>query len=143
MLADGGFGGLDQLLGQLGADEVAAVVAQLGQSARRGTSESVRGGISGQQAGGEHAVEAADIAGELGKAEIDQTVQLAHAVVEILAQPVTMAHQLTQRLGDLVMQLGGLRPLFEGEAGEALGVDSIRLGTLEAAVLEAAGDETG
>ena len=46
--------------------------------------------------GGEHAVEAADVAGELGEAEVDQAVQLAHPVVEVLAQPVAVADELAQ-----------------------------------------------
>ena len=110
---------------------------------RRGRSagEGLRGGISGEQAGGEHAVEAADVAGELGEAEIDQAMQLADAVVEVLAQPVAMADQLAQGLGDLVVQMGGFGALLEGEAGEAVGVDGVGLGALEAAVLEAPGDE--
>ena len=88
MLADGAASGLDQGLGEFGADEVPAVVAQLGDTARGGAGEGVGGGVFGEQAGGEHGVEAADVTGELGKAEIDQAVQLADAVVKILAQAV-------------------------------------------------------
>ena len=79
MLADGALRRRHQLVGQLGADEVAAVVAQLCETL--GAGESRRGGVFGKQTGGEHAVEAADITGELGKPEVDQTVELPPALV--------------------------------------------------------------
>ena len=144
VLADGGLCGLDQLLGQFGADEVAAVVAQLGQAAwaLRGRRR-VRSGIGREQAGGEHAVEAADIAGELGEAEIDQAMQLADAIVEVLAQPVAVTHEFAQGLGDVVVQMGGFGALLEGEAGEALGVDGVGLGALQACCPGSAGRGTG
>ena len=120
-------------MGELGADQVAAVVAQLGEPARVGAGEGLGGRVFGEQAGGQHAVEGADVAGELREAEIDQAVELAHAVVEILAQPVAVPDQLAQGLGDRVVQVGGRRALLEGEAGEAGGVDGVGLGPLEAA----------
>ncbi len=64
-------------------------------------------------------------------------MQLADAVVEVLAQPVAVADQLAQALGDLIVQPGRRGALFEAEAGEAVGVDGVGLGAFEAAVLEA------
>lgn len=137
VLADGAFGSLDQLLGQLGADQVTPVVAKFGEPSRVGASEGLCGWVFGEQAGGEHAVEGADVAGELGEAEIDQAMELADAVVEVLAQPVAVADHLAQALGDLVVQPGRRGALFEAEAGEPVGVDGVGFGAFEAAVLEA------
>ena len=66
---------------------------------------------------------------------------MADAVVEVLAQPVAVADQLTQALGDLVVQPGRRGAFLEAETGEAAGVDGVGLGAFEAAVLEASGDE--
>jgi hypothetical protein len=79
----------------------------------------VCGRILGEQAGGELACEGADVAGELGEAEIDEAVELADAVVEVLAEAVAVADQFAQGLGDLVVQADGCGALLEGEAGEA------------------------
>ena len=49
MRADRAFCGLDKPTGQLGADGVAAVVAQLGHAARRGSSEGLRGWVSARR----------------------------------------------------------------------------------------------
>ena len=126
VLADGPLCSLHQLPGQVRPDEVPPVIAQLGKPARRGLSEGVGGGILGQQAGGELAVEAANVAGELseiakrfalGEAEVDQTMELAHPVVEVLAQPVAVADQLAQAFGGLVMQMGKGWALLISEAG--------------------------
>ncbi len=141
VLADGALGGLDQRLGQFVPDEVPAIVAQLGDTARGCAGEGMCGRVFGEQAGGELAVEGPDVAGEFRKAEIDHAVQLADAVVEILAQPVAVADQLAQSLGDLVVQVGGGRALLEGQAGEAGGIDGVGLGAFEAGLLEAAGDQ--
>ena len=137
MLADGAAGGIDQLFGQIGADQVPAVVAQFGEAARVGAGEGLGARVLGEQAGGEHAVEAADVAAEFGEDEIDEAMQLAHAVVEVLAQPVAVADQFAQALGDLVVQPGRRGAFFEAETGEAMGVNDVGLGAFEAAVLEA------
>ena len=134
MLADGAPRGVDQLFGQLGADHVPAVVAQFREPARVRAGEGRCARVFGEQAGGEHAVEAADVAGEFREDEIDQAMQLAHAVVEVVAQPVAVADQFTQALGDLVVQLGRRGALFEAETGEAMGIDGVGLGAFEAAV---------
>ena len=141
VLTDRGLCGLDQLLGQLSADKVTSVVAQPGQAASACASERLRSGIGGQQAGGEHAVEAADVAGELGETEVDQAMQLSNAVVEVLAQPVAVADQFAQAVGNLVVQVGGFRAFFEGEASEALCVDGVGFGALQICVLKAPGDK--
>ena len=58
MLADRVLRRRDQLLGQLEADEVAAVITQLREPLRTRAGEGLGGGIFGQEAGGELAVEA-------------------------------------------------------------------------------------
>ncbi len=141
MLADGAFCGLDQLRGALGSDQVASVVAQLSQPLRSGAGEVVRGGALGKECGRQHAVHPAHVAGELREAQVHQAVELAHAVVEVLPDAVTMTDQLAQRLGHGVVQLRGLGSLLEGEAGDAGSVDRVGLGALQRAVLEAAGFE--
>jgi hypothetical protein len=90
MLTDRMLGGLDQGMGQFGSDEVSSIIAEPGEAAGCRAGEGMRGGVFGEEAGGEHAVEAANVAGELGKAEIDQTMELADAIIEILAQTVTV-----------------------------------------------------
>ena len=141
VLADRALGGLDELLGQLGADQVAPVVAQPGEPARVGAGEGLCGRIFGQEASGKHAVEAADVARELREAEIDEPVQLTDAVVEVLAQPVAVTDQFAQALGGLVVQPGRRRAFLEAEAGKAVGVNGVGLGAFQAAVLEAPGNE--
>ena len=141
MLTDRMLGGLDQGMCQVGSDEVSSIIAQPGDAAGCGAGKGMRGGVFGEEAGGEHAVEAANVAGELGKAEIDQTMELANAIIEILAQPVTVADQLPQGLGDFVVQMGGGGSLFEGEACKARGIKGIGLGAREVGFLEAAGDQ--
>jgi hypothetical protein len=93
MLADRAPGGLDQLAGEFATDLVPAVVAQLGQMVRRGDRERLSGRVVGQDHGGQLAVERADIAGELRKAEVDQAVQLADPVVEVRLEPVAVADE--------------------------------------------------
>lgn len=83
MLADRAPGRVDELARESVADLVAAVLAELREPLRAGTRERLCRGIFGEQAGGEHAVEAADVAGELREAEIDQAVELARPVVEV------------------------------------------------------------
>ena len=41
-------------------------------------------------------------------------MQLADPIVEILPQPVAVADQLAQVLGDFVVKMGGSGPLLEG-----------------------------
>ena len=88
ILADAAAGGLDQLRGQLAAYQVTAVVAQLGQASRGDLREVMCGGASGEEAGCQHAIQAADVAGELGEAQVHQAVELAHAVIEVLIASV-------------------------------------------------------
>ena len=141
VLANGAFCGLDQLRGAFGSDPVAPIVAQLGQPLRRGAGEIVRGGAFGKECARQHAVQPAHVAGELGKAQVHQAVELADAVVEVLPDTVAMADQLAHRLGRGIVQLRRLGPLLEGETGDARGVDRVGLGALQRAVLEAAGLE--
>ena len=114
MLADGALGGFDQLGGALGSDQAAPVVAQLGQAFGHGAGEIVRGGAFGKECGCQHAVQPGDISGELGEAQVHQTVELAHAVIEVLPDAVAMADQLAQCLGRGVVQLRGLGVLLKG-----------------------------
>ena len=149
VLADGALGGLDQLRGTLGSDQVASVVAQLGQPFRRGAGEVVRGGAFGKECGRQHAVQPAHVSGELGettwfapgKAQTHKAVELARAVVEVLPDAVAMADQLAQRLGRGIVQLRRLGTLLKSEAGNAGGVGRVGLGALQRAVLEAPGLE--
>ena len=64
-------------------------------------------------------------------------MELAHPVVEVLAQPVAVAHELAQRLGGFVVQPGGRGALLEAEPGQAGRVDRVGLGPLQLGLLEA------
>ena len=75
--------------------------------------------------------------GEFGEAEIDQAVELANPVVEVLTQPVSMADKFAQALGRRIVQLRGRGTLLEGQPGKPRGIDRVGLGPLEARVLEA------
>ena len=86
VLSDGAAGGVAEQARQVQADVMAAVVAQGRQTAHRHPAEGRGGGIVAQDGAGQFAVEGAHVAGELGKAEIDQAVQLPHAIAEILQQ---------------------------------------------------------
>ena len=109
MLADRVLRCAHQPFSQFGADEVAAVIAQLRQTPGIGTREGLRRGVFGEQRGGQRAVEAADMAGEFGEAEIDQAVELADPVVEVLAQPIAVADEFAQALGvAIVARTGGV-----------------------------------
>ena len=138
MVADGALGLVDELAGQFGSDTVTAIVAQLGDPMGRSLFEIARGRTLGQQAGGRHGVEAVDVAGDLGKAEIDQAVKLAHAVVEVLLNAGAMMDEFAQGLGSAVVRPGWGGSLFVGEMRQALGIDGVGLGALEAAVLKTA-----
>ena len=88
MLSDGAAGGLDEQARQVQADVMVAVVAQGSQPAHRHPAEGGGGGIVAQDGAGQFAVEGAHVAGELGEAEVDQPVQLPHAIAEVLQQPL-------------------------------------------------------
>ena len=60
-----------------------------------------------QDGAGQFAVEAMDVAGEFGKAEIDQAVELAQPIAEVLQQPLAQANQFAQLLGGGVGQRRG------------------------------------
>ena len=87
--------------------------------------------IVDQDGAGELAVEAAHIAGEFGEAEIDQAVQLPHAIAEVLQQPLPQAHQFAQLFGRGIGQPGGRGLFLGGEAGEAERINGIGLGALQ------------
>lgn len=78
------------------------------------------------------------MAGELGKAEVDEAVEPAHAVVEILPDAVALVDEPTQCFGSVVLQPGRGGALLESQARQALRVDGVGLGTLQAGVLETA-----
>ncbi|HEV2874762.1 MAG TPA: hypothetical protein VGW14_06400 [Thermoleophilaceae bacterium] len=65
-------------------------------------------------------------------------MELAHPVVEVLAQPVAVADELAQGLGLGVVQPRGHRALLEGKPREARRVDGVGLGPLQPGLLEAA-----
>ena len=131
MVADGAACGVDEGAGEIEADLMSPVVAQRGQAL---DGDAVEGGgrrVVVQDRAGELAVEAVHVAGEFGEAEIDQAMQLAHAIAEVLQQPLAQAHELAQLLGRRIGQAGGRRALLGGEAGDAERIDGVGLGALE------------
>jgi hypothetical protein len=139
MVADRTLGRVDEQAGELGTHWVSAVVAQFGEAFDRHAAEGGGGGIVMEDCAGQFAVEAFDVAGELGEAEVDQAVKLAHAITEVLHQPVTQANELAQLLGGGVGQPRGRGALLCGEAGDAQGVDGVGLGALQILAGEAMG----
>ncbi len=118
---------------------MAAVVAQGRQSPHRHAAECCCGGVVTQDGTGQFAVEGAHVAGEFGEAEIDQAVQVPHAIDEILQQALAQLHQFAQFLGEGVGQGRGRWALLGGEAGDGDGVDGVGLGALEIDAGEAMG----
>ena len=55
------------------------------------------------------------MARELGEAEIDEPVELAHAVTKILDQAIAEPHELAQLLGGPIRQAARRRALLGGE----------------------------
>ena len=104
------------------------VVAQGGEAAHRYAAEGRRGGVLAQDGDREFAVEGPHMAREFGKAEIDEAVQLPHAIAEVLEQPLAQPDELAQFLGEGIGQGRGGGPLLGREAGDAQGVDSVGLG---------------
>ncbi len=139
MVADRTLGRVDAQAGELGTHWVSAVVAQFGEAFDRHAAEGGGGGIVMEDCAGQFAVEAFDVAGELGEAEVDQAVKLAHAITEVLHQSVTQANELAQLLGGGVGQPRGRGALLCGEAGDAQGVDGVGLGALQILAGEAMG----
>ena len=135
--ADRDLGRLDEAAGQILADPAATVVAQPGQSADSDALEGLGGRELVEHGARQLAVQAADIACELREAQIDETVQLAHPVAEVLHEAVPMMHELSQFVGGLVRQPSRRGLLLGGEAGNALCVDGVGLGPLEILLGEA------
>ena len=136
VLADRALRRRDQRFGELGPDQVAAVVAQLREATRLRADEGLRGGIFGDEAGGEHAVEATNVAGELGKSEVDQALQLAHPVAEVLPDPVRWRTS-SRRLSEASSCSRGGAGRFSSQPRETGCVDCVGLRPLKAGVLEA------
>ena len=84
-----------------------------------------------QDRAGQFAVETAHVAGEFGEAEVDQAMQLAHAITEILQQPLAQTHPRAQLVGGRIGQLCGQWVFLGGEAGDAQRVDGISLSAFE------------
>ena len=84
-----------------------------------------------QDGAGQLAVEAVDVASEFREAQIDQAMQLAHAIAEVLQQPLAQVHQLAQLLGYGVGNASARRPFLRCEPGDAKRVDGVGLGALE------------
>ena len=141
MPADRDLGRRDQRRGQLRADLVDAVVDQLGETSRHSTGKGLRVRILGQQRARQHAVQALDVAGELGEAEIDQAMELTDTVAEVGDQAVTMADQFAQFVGGGIRQPGRGRPLLGAETGNAQRVDGVGLGALQIFAGEAPGPQ--
>jgi len=75
---------IDEGAGQLSADRVMTVRTEGGQLAQARVGESRRGGIRGQDGRSALAAQAADVASEFREAEVDQAVELAKAIDEML-----------------------------------------------------------
>jgi hypothetical protein len=80
-----------------------------------------------QQGDGDLAAEITDVSGQLRKSEIDQAVQLAHAVAEVLDEPIAKAHELAQLPSHRVRQTGGRGPPLGREPRQPEGVDRVGL----------------
>src|SRR5260370_31855724 len=146
MLADRASGRTDQGLSQLSADLVAAVVAQPGQARDRHALEGLGGGVVLEEGSGQFAIQPLNVTGELRKAEVDQTVELADAIAEVLDQAIPKPDELAQLLGGRVGQAGGRGTLLGAEAGQPARIDSIRLGArqvLPGQAMRAPGGEQG
>ena len=68
-------------------------------------------------------------------------MQLAHPVVEVLPQPVAVAHELAQGLGGCIVQPRGHGALLEAEPGQRRCVDRVGLGAFELRFLETPCDD--
>ncbi|HXU54759.1 MAG TPA: hypothetical protein VN744_04950, partial [Casimicrobiaceae bacterium] len=84
-----------------------------------------------QDGRGELGVEAAHIAREFGKSEIDRAMQLAHPIAEVLQQAIAQAYQFAQFFRGGVGQMRGGRALLRGEVRDAECVNGIGLGALQ------------
>ena len=71
------------------------------------------------------------MARELGEAEVDEPVQLAQAVADVLHQTIAQPDQLTQLLCGAVGQPRRGGAFLGGEARDAAGVDGVGLGARE------------
>src|SRR5713101_3635647 len=89
------------------------------------------GRIARENSRSEFGIEAAHIARELGKGQIDCAMQITHAVTEILHRLLAHVDELTQFLAGLIGEPGRLRSLLRCEPGDAECVNMVSLGSLQ------------
>src|SRR5581483_6145159 len=131
MRADGLPGEGLQLAGEPAAEAVATVGAQRGEGLGRSLGDGLGGRELPEDRGGPLAAEVLHQPGELGEAQIDQAVERADAVAQILYRPQPQAHQLAQLGEQRVGQARRSGALLEGEAGDAQRVDRVGRGPLQ------------
>lgn len=126
MLADRGRRGGSERLGHLLTDPVTPVIPPVGQPADRNAAEGPGGRVLAQDGRGQRAPEVRDGARELGEAEVDQAVELADPVAEVLDEAIAEVDEFPQFLEGAVRQGRRLRPLLPAEVREAEGIDGVR-----------------
>src|SRR4029450_4139637 len=136
--AHGAGGRRDQGGGELVADFVAPIVAEGRHATHRHALKAGRGGVGTEDRGRQLAPEIAHIAGELWKAEVHQTVELAHTVAEVLAPAVAKPDELAQFFRRSIRQPTGRWTLLGGEARDPHRIDRIGLGPVQTPPGEAA-----
>ena len=133
--------GADEILRQLAAHLVEAVVAEIGEALDRDADEGLSSRVLVEDRGRELAVERPDEADKLGEVEVHQPVELPHAVAEVLDEAVAQPHELAQLLGGGVGDPRRRGPLLPREARDPQGVDRVGLGPLQVLAGEAVGPE--
>ncbi len=68
-------------------------------------------------------------------------MELADAIAEVLDQTISQPDEFAQLLGRAVGQAAGRRPLLSPKAGQAEGIDGIRLGALQIFLRKAMGPQ--
>ena len=119
--------GRDELLSQPCPHDAGAIVTpQGGELADAGLVECGSGRIRVEDCGRALAVERAHVADELWESEMDEAVELPRTVAEILDEPLMAADELPQVV-ERAVPGGGGGALLGAEAGDAQGIDAVRL----------------
>ena len=141
MLGHGGPGRLHERCGQGGAYGVAAIVAELGELVRLWLLEGLRAGVVTEQRGGSLAVEPPDQSGELGEDEVDEAVDLADPIAEVLAESIVEVDEFTEVVEVGVGRRSGLGTLLGAEAGQTDSIGEVGLGPAKILLGEATSAE--